>query len=101
MNGKVSKPILKERFKSFNSMFDEIHKVQSSWVVSDEQLQSELRVSVSAVMIPAYRSFVGRFKQHFDHGRQSEKYIKYQPEDIEVLIEDLFDGNTASMKKKS
>ena len=101
VNGKVSKPILKERFKSFNSMFDEIHKVQSSWVVSDEQLQSELRVSVSAVMIPAYRSFVGRFKQHFDQGRQSEKYIKYQPEDIEVLIEDLFDGNTASMKKKS
>uniref|UniRef100_A0A9I9E1E3 Exocyst complex subunit Exo70 C-terminal domain-containing protein n=1 Tax=Cucumis melo TaxID=3656 RepID=A0A9I9E1E3_CUCME len=33
-------------------MFDEIHKMQSSWVVSDEQLQLELRISVSAVMIP-------------------------------------------------
>lgn len=100
VNGKVSKPILKERFKSFNAMFDEIHKTQSSWVVSDEQLQSELRISVSAVMIPAYRSFVGRFKQHFDPGRQSEKYIKYQPEDIEGLIDDLFDGNTASMGRR-
>uniref|UniRef100_A0A0A0KU43 Exocyst subunit Exo70 family protein n=2 Tax=Cucumis sativus TaxID=3659 RepID=A0A0A0KU43_CUCSA len=100
VNGKVSKPILKERFKSFNAMFDEIHKTQSSWVVSDEQLQSELRISVSAVMIPAYRSFVGRFKQHFDAGRQSEKYIKYQPEDIEGLIDDLFDGNTASMGRR-
>ncbi|XP_022145112.1 exocyst complex component EXO70B1-like [Momordica charantia] len=100
VNGKVSKPILKERFKSFNAMFDEIHKTQSSWVVSDDQLQSELRISVSAVMIPAYRSFVGRFKQHFDPGRQSEKYIKYQPEDIEGLIDDLFDGNTASMARR-
>lgn len=100
VNGKVLKPILKERFKSFNAMFDEIHKTQSSWVVSDEQLQSELRISVSAVMIPAYRSFVGRFKQHFDPGRQSEKYIKYQPEDIESLIDDLFDGNTASMGRR-
>ncbi|KAF5958629.1 hypothetical protein HYC85_005854 [Camellia sinensis] len=50
VNGKVVKPVLKEKFKSFNTMFDEIHKMQSIWVVSDEQLQSELRVSISAVI---------------------------------------------------
>ncbi|GMN49314.1 hypothetical protein TIFTF001_018475 [Ficus carica] len=100
VNGKVSKPALKERFKSFNAMFDEIHKTQSTWVVSDEQLQSELRVSISAVMIPAYRSFMGRFKQYLDSGRQSEKYIKYQPEDIETLIDELFDGNPTSMARR-
>ncbi|EXB40344.1 Exocyst complex component 7 [Morus notabilis] len=100
VNGKVSKPVLKERFKSFNAMFDEIHKTQSTWVVSDEQLQSELRVSISAVMIPAYRSFLGRFKQYLDSGRQSEKYIKYQPEDIETLIDELFDGNSTSMARR-
>ncbi len=99
-NSKVSKPVLKERFKNFNAMFDEIHKTQSTWVVSDEQLQSELRVSISAVMIPAYRSFLGRFKQHLDPGRQTEKYIKYQPEDIETLIEEFFDGNPTSMARR-
>ncbi|KNA24221.1 hypothetical protein SOVF_017680 [Spinacia oleracea] len=93
VNNKVQKPVLKERFKTFNQMFDEIHKTQSAWVVSDEQLQSELRVSISSVMIPAYRSFLARFGQHFTHGRQREKYIKYQPEDIETTIEELFDGN--------
>ncbi|GAU23219.1 hypothetical protein TSUD_172470 [Trifolium subterraneum] len=92
VNGKVQKPVLKERFKSFNSMFDEIHKTQSSWVVKDEQLQSELRVSISAVVIPAYRAFVGRFSQNLSAGRQTEKYIKYQPEDIETYIDELFDG---------
>ncbi|KDP42315.1 hypothetical protein JCGZ_01639 [Jatropha curcas] len=100
VNGKVSKPVLKERFKMFNSMFDEIHKTQSTWVVSDEQLQSELRVSISAVVIPAYRSFLGRFQQYFSPGRQSEKYIKYQPEDIENAIDGLFDGNPTSMTRR-
>ncbi|XP_058764410.1 exocyst complex component EXO70C2-like [Vicia villosa] len=92
VNGKVQKPVLKERFKSFNTLFDEIHRTQSLWVVRDEQLQSELRVSISAVVIPAYRAFFGRFSQNLDSGRQSEKYIKYQPEDIETYIDDLFDG---------
>ncbi|OVA09616.1 Exocyst complex protein Exo70 [Macleaya cordata] len=100
VNGKVSKPVLKERFKTFNSIFEEIHKAQSSWVVSDEQLQSELRVSISAVMIPAYRSFLARFRQYLDSGRQSEKYIKYGPEDIETSIDELFDGNPASMVRR-
>ncbi|KAK1423231.1 hypothetical protein QVD17_18528 [Tagetes erecta] len=100
VNGKVMKPVLKERFKSFNAMFDEIHRTQVTWVVSDEQLQSELRVSISAIVIPAYRSFMGRFSQVFTPGRQTEKYIKYQPEDIETCIEELFDGRTSQQSKK-
>uniref|UniRef100_A0A5B7AG13 Exocyst subunit Exo70 family protein n=1 Tax=Davidia involucrata TaxID=16924 RepID=A0A5B7AG13_DAVIN len=99
VHGKVVKPVLKERFKSFNAMFDEIHKAQSTWVVSDEQLQSELRVSISAVVIPAYRSFLARFNQYLTPGRQTEKYIKYQPEDIETYIDELFDGNAGRRRQ--
>ncbi|KAF3435283.1 hypothetical protein FNV43_RR22370 [Rhamnella rubrinervis] len=100
VHGKVPKPVLKERFKSFNAMFEEIHKTQSTWVVSDEQLQSELRVSISAVVIPAYRSFLGRFSQVLDPGRQTEKYIKFQPDDLETYIDELFDGNPMSMARR-
>ncbi|XP_074579091.1 LOW QUALITY PROTEIN: exocyst complex component EXO70C2-like [Curcuma longa] len=92
----VAKPALKERFKSFNAMIDEIHKTQSTWVVNDAQLQSELRVSLSAVVVPAYRSFLGRFAQHFYPGRQTEKYVKFAPEDIENMIDELFEGNTST-----
>ncbi|XP_031282187.1 exocyst complex component EXO70B1-like [Pistacia vera] len=99
-NGKVLKPVLKERFKNFNTLFEEIHKTQSTWVVSDEQLQSELRVSISAVVIPAYRSFLGRFRQYLEGSKQGEKYIKYQPEDVETYIEELFDGNPMSMGRR-
>ncbi|CAN1137215.1 Exocyst complex component EXO70B1 [Linum perenne] len=100
VNGKVAKPMLKERFKMFNNVIDDIHKTQTSWVVADEQLQSELRVSVSAVVIPAYRSFLGKFQQYLGNGRQTEKYIKYQPEDIENVIEGLFEGNPAAVTRK-
>ena len=92
-NGKVPKPPLKERFKTFNTLFEEIHKTQSTWVMHDEQLKSELRVSISSLVIPAYRSFLGRFSQYLDPGRQTEKYIKFQAEDIETYIDELFDGN--------
>ncbi|XP_052205850.1 exocyst complex component EXO70B1-like [Diospyros lotus] len=101
VNGKVNKPALKERFKNFGALIDEIHKTQRTWVVGDEQLRSELRASIAAVVIPAYRSFLGRFRQYLDGGRAgADKYIKYQPEDVETLIEELFDGNTASMSRK-
>lgn len=100
VHGKVVKPVLKERFKSFNAMFDEIHKTQSTWVVSDDQLQSELRVSISSVVIQAYRAFLARFSQSFTPGRQTEKYIKYQVEDIETYIDELFDGNKNAAQGK-
>ncbi|KAI3457803.1 hypothetical protein Pfo_014466 [Paulownia fortunei] len=100
VNGKVVKPVLKERFKSFNAMFDEIHKTQSNWVVADEQLQSELRVSISNMVIPAYRSFLGRYSQVFTPGRQTEKYVKYQSDDIETYIDGLFDGTATPTGRK-
>ncbi|XP_031117851.1 exocyst complex component EXO70B1-like [Ipomoea triloba] len=97
--GKVHKPVLKEKFKSFNAVFDDIHKTQASWVISDEQLQSELRVSITNMVVPAYRSFIARFSQTFTPGRQTEKYIKYQGEDLEKYIDELFDGSAAGKKK--
>ncbi|CAL5210400.1 unnamed protein product [Lathyrus oleraceus] len=97
---KVSKQVLRDRFKGFNSMFEEIHKTQSSWMVSDEQLQSELRVSICALVIPAYRSFLGRFKHYLESGRHVDKYIKYHPDDIEILIDDFFVGNATSLARR-
>jgi hypothetical protein len=100
VKGHVQKPQLKERFKQFNAAMDEIHKTQGAWVVSDEQLQSELRVSIAAVVVPAYRSFLGRFAQTFSAGRQTEKYIKLSGEDLEGMIDELFDGNPSSMSRR-
>ncbi|KAJ7536198.1 hypothetical protein O6H91_12G068300 [Diphasiastrum complanatum] len=95
----VSKAVLKERFKNFNAAFEDIHKAQSSWLVPDSQLRLELRISIAENLLPAYRSFLGRYRTFLESERHSEKYIKYTPEDLETYLNDLFEGRTASSQR--
>lgn len=88
----VSKSALRERFKTFNAMFEEVHRTQAMWLVPDSQLREELRISVSEKLIPAYRSFLGRFRNHIESGRHPENYIKYSVEDLENAVLDFFEG---------
>uniref|UniRef100_A0A5B7AJC4 Exocyst subunit Exo70 family protein n=1 Tax=Davidia involucrata TaxID=16924 RepID=A0A5B7AJC4_DAVIN len=90
--GNASKVALKERFKNFNACFEDIYRIQTAWKVPDAQLREELRISISEKVIPAYRSFMGRFGHQLDSGRHAGKYIKYTPEDLESYLLDLFEG---------
>ncbi|KAM0017546.1 putative exocyst complex component Exo70, cullin repeat-like-containing domain superfamily [Helianthus debilis subsp. tardiflorus] len=91
----VSKSALRERFKSFNAIFDEVHRTQALWLVPDEQLREELRISILEKLIPAYRSFLGRFRNHI-----SDNYIKYSVEDLENGVLDLFEGLAVSQHSR-
>ncbi|KAE8708722.1 U6 snRNA-associated Sm-like protein LSm1-like [Hibiscus syriacus] len=51
----VSKSALRERFKTFNAMFEEVHRTQATCLIADTQLREELRISISEKLIPAYR----------------------------------------------
>ncbi|XP_062169529.1 exocyst complex component EXO70B1-like [Alnus glutinosa] len=90
---------LKERFKYFNTCFEEIYGVQTAWKVPDAQLREKLRISISEKLILGYSSFLGRY------GNQVErKYIKYTAEDLQSYLWDLFEGSPRvlnHMKKKS
>ncbi|KAL1566509.1 exocyst complex component EXO70B1-like [Salvia divinorum] len=100
----ASKVALKERFKNFNACFEEIYRVQTAWKVPDPQLREELRISISEKVIPAYRSFMGRFGSQLESGRHAGKYIKYNPEDLENYLLDLFEGTPLiihHMRRKS
>ncbi|KAF3436878.1 hypothetical protein FNV43_RR19631 [Rhamnella rubrinervis] len=88
----ASKVALKERFKNFNACFEDIYRIQTAWKVPDPQLREELRISISEKVIPAYRSFMGRFGNQLESGRHSGKYIKYTPDDLENYVLDLFEG---------
>ncbi|KAH9305991.1 hypothetical protein KI387_010395, partial [Taxus chinensis] len=37
----VSKSALKERFKSFNAAFEDVHRSQAAWIIPDPQLREE------------------------------------------------------------
>ncbi|GFP98306.1 exocyst complex component exo70a1 [Phtheirospermum japonicum] len=88
----ASKAALKERFKNFNACFEDIYRIQTAWKVQDPQLREELRISISEKVIPAYRSFMGRFGSQLESGRHAGRYIKYTPEDLENYLLDLFEG---------
>ncbi|KAI9102917.1 hypothetical protein K1719_023356 [Acacia pycnantha] len=96
----VSKSALRERFKSFNAMFEEVHRTQATWLIPDSQLREELRISISEKLIPAYRSFLGRFRSHIESGRHPENYIKYSVEDLENDVLDFFEGYPPSMNSR-
>jgi exocyst complex protein 7 len=93
----VSRQILKDRFKNFNTIFDEIHRAQSQWVVLDPGLRDELRIFIADKVLPAYRAFLGRYGHHIETGRHPDKYIKYTVEDLEIAIGDFFTGSSGSM----
>ncbi|KAG1334355.1 exocyst complex component EXO70A1 [Cocos nucifera] len=88
----VSKATLRERFRAFNAAFDEVHRTQATWFVPDTQLREELRISISEKLLPAFRSFLGRFRHHIENGRHPEMYIKYSVEDLEAALSDFFEG---------
>ncbi|GLJ37539.1 hypothetical protein SUGI_0762810 [Cryptomeria japonica] len=86
----VSRPVLKERFKNFNALFEEIHKTQSAWIIGDEQLQTELRISIAEMVIPAYRAFLGRAKLHDPQKIFSKLKLSNAEPDRNKTLEDFF-----------
>ncbi|XP_058194849.1 exocyst complex component EXO70B1-like [Rhododendron vialii] len=95
----VSKSALRERFKSFNATFEEVHKTQAMWLIPDAQLREELRIQISELLIPAYTSFLGRFRSYIESGKHPETFIKYSVEDLEAHILDFFEGTSASQQQ--
>ncbi|KAH7281264.1 hypothetical protein KP509_36G038300 [Ceratopteris richardii] len=94
----ATRNVIKERFKNFNAAFEENVKAQSSWVVWDPQLSTELRISITEMILPAYRSFLGRFQNHLD-SRHPEKYVKYTEDDLECYLNELFEGGSGNKRK--
>uniref|UniRef100_A0A1J3DIZ2 Exocyst subunit Exo70 family protein n=1 Tax=Noccaea caerulescens TaxID=107243 RepID=A0A1J3DIZ2_NOCCA len=89
---------MKEKLKQFNTQFDETCKAHSTWVVFDEQLREELKISLARLLLPAYGNFIGRFRNLGDIGKNADRYIKYGVEDIEARINELFKGTTTARK---
>ncbi|KAI3806271.1 hypothetical protein L1987_22170 [Smallanthus sonchifolius] len=92
----VASKAMKEKLKIFNSQFEEICRTQSTWAIFDEQLKEELKHSVGTALLPAYRSFLGRFNSILDISKYAEKHVKFDVEDVEARIDGLFQATAVS-----
>ncbi|AQK58046.1 hypothetical protein Zm00014a_042902 [Zea mays] len=96
----VSRATIKERFKSFNTQFEELHAKQSQWIVPDQELRESLRLAVAEVLLPAYRSFIKRFGNLVDNNKNPQKYVRYSPEAVDQLLGQFFEGQQWAEQKR-
>ncbi|XP_054787202.1 exocyst complex component EXO70A1-like isoform X2 [Prosopis cineraria] len=96
----ASRAIVKEKFKAFNMMFEEIHQRQSQWTVPDTELRESLRLAVAEVLLPAYRSFMTRFGPLVENVKNAQRIIKYTPEDLERMLGEFFEGKSIDEMKR-
>ncbi|CAI5459405.1 unnamed protein product, partial [Closterium sp. Yama58-4] len=88
----INKNTLKERLKVFNFAFEEQYNKQLTWTIPDAELQKAVRQAVIDQVLPAYRDMLKRYGPVVDSLKNLSKHVKYQPEDIERLIRQLFEG---------
>lgn len=99
-NSNISRSSVKERFKTFNTQFEELHQRQSQWTVPDSELRESLRLAVAEVLLPAYRSFLKRFGPMIENGKNPQKYIRYSPENLEQMLGEFFESKAWSEQKR-
>lgn len=97
-NGAAAARSMKEKLKLFNLAFDELCKAQTTWVVFDEQHREELKISVSKSLLPTYGNFVAKFQNIPEFGKHLDRHIKYDVEDVEARINELFQGTGSGRK---
>ncbi|KAK6231927.1 hypothetical protein SCA6_002000 [Theobroma cacao] len=74
----VSRGMVKDRFKTFNVQFEELHIRQSQWTVPDSELREPM----------------------IENGKNPGKYIRYRPEDLERMLSEFFEGKTWNEQKR-
>uniref|UniRef100_A0A4W6EC87 Exocyst complex component 7 n=1 Tax=Lates calcarifer TaxID=8187 RepID=A0A4W6EC87_LATCA len=80
--------VIKDKFKGFNDGLEELCKIQKGWAIPDKEQRDFIRQAQKKVVSDAYRAFLCA---NISFTKNPEKYHKYRPEEVEEMIERLFD----------
>lgn len=86
----ISKKAVKNRFKTFNTTFEEVCQSQSTMFVLDIQLRSQIHKLILNKLLPTYTSFLKKFGSRIQSERLKERYVKYTPQDLENKLKFCF-----------
>ncbi|XP_067100825.1 exocyst complex component 7 isoform X3 [Osmerus mordax] len=82
--------VIKDKFKGFNDGLEELCKIQKVWAIPDKGQRDAIRQAQKRMVSEAYRNFLQRYA-NISFTKNPEKYNKYKPEQVEEMIERLFD----------
>uniref|UniRef100_A0A8C7V5A1 Exocyst complex component 7 n=1 Tax=Oncorhynchus mykiss TaxID=8022 RepID=A0A8C7V5A1_ONCMY len=83
-------PAFQPGTKGFNDGLEELCKIQKVWAIPDKEQRDAIRHAQRRVVSEAYRAFLQRYA-NISFTKNPEKYHKYRPEQVEEMIERLFD----------
>ncbi|XP_066521503.1 exocyst complex component 7 isoform X2 [Hoplias malabaricus] len=82
--------VIKDKFKGFNDGLEELCKIQKVWAIPDKEQRDAIRQAQKRLVSEQYRAFLQRCA-NIAFTKNPEKYHKYSPEQVEDMIEKLFD----------
>ncbi|KAG7324730.1 hypothetical protein KOW79_011046 [Hemibagrus wyckioides] len=82
--------VIKDKFKGFNDGLEELCKIQKVWAIPDKEQRDAIRHAQKKLISDAYSHFLHRCA-NISFTKNPEKYYKYTPEEVEIMIDKLFD----------
>ncbi|MCD7460840.1 hypothetical protein HAX54_044572 [Datura stramonium] len=87
----MSLPEAREWFIKFNSGFEEVYRLQSSWVIPDPKLRDDVKISLAKKIVSGYRTFYEKYRESLRSGGV-KSVIRFAPDDLQNYLSDLFYG---------
>ncbi|OZJ04293.1 hypothetical protein BZG36_02573 [Bifiguratus adelaidae] len=88
----ADKQAIKDKFKNFNTEFEDIYRSQKAYAIPDPDLRSQLIRDIKKVLLPLYSRFLERY-QNSDFSKNTSKYIRWSNEQLEHMVNGLFEPN--------
>ncbi|KAJ3092877.1 Exocyst complex component 7 [Quaeritorhiza haematococci] len=89
---KAQREIVKDKFKDFNTDFEDTMKAQKAWAVPDAELRAALIKDVKQVLLPMYGRFYDRYNQ-IEFSKNPTKYMKYDKQSLGAALDKFFDAS--------
>lgn len=86
----TARDLVKKRLKAFNEAFDDMYKMQSKWVVLENNLRERMRQLIVQAVVPIYRSYMQNYGPLVEQDASSSKYAKYTVQTLEKMLMSLF-----------
>jgi len=84
---------LKDSFSSVNSAIDNLRQQCQEYIISDVDLRERLRTEGKNLIMEMFKTYYNKFANK-DFTRNRDKYIRYDPPNLQLIIEHFFEHSS-------